>query len=394
MKKIFTLCASMALAVSSANAQSQQYGIYVDKTIEVGSFYGVTDLGGNEYGPGVKTPGDGVTVEYTNGSATKYILDLKKQFGSQFNQSSEFNSGALIGDAYIITGPMGDTYSSNWSPVDAGVLVCTGFKNTYDVSDPSYITSDDDSSSRWPEKDETGANIDYKKLNLYELQPNYWTGMTITVPDGKALNVEKISCALAAGNNMYWSIEIFDAANNLVYDSKVAQIKNGNSTTESKQVFHVGYSADITSTEVIEPLGGENYIKGILMSATTWQNIPSGDDTCLPITKEKIAKWTEAGFYDSTEGAGPASKFQPIPAGLQLKGKNTVRIYFCCKNSRLLGIDYLNIYGTLGDPVPGAISNITVDAAENAQAYNLAGQAVGASYKGVVIKGGKKFRQN
>lgn len=392
MKKIFTLCVALSFAVMSAKSQTNQYGIYVDKTTALGSFYGVTDLGNDEYGPGVKTPDDGVVVEYTNGSATKYVLDLKKQFGSQFNINNEFNYGALIGDAYKMTGPTGESYSSNWSPIDAGVLVCTGFKNMYDNTDPAYISSDDDSSSRWPEKDEAGANIDYKKLNLYELQPDYWTGMTITVPEGKALNVDKITCALAAGNNMYWSIDIFDSNNNLVYDSKVAQIKNGNSTTESKQVYHVGYSADITSTEVIEPLAGENYIKGILMSSTTWQNVPCGEETCLPITKEKIARWTEAGFYDSTEGAGPASKFQPIPAGLQLKGKNTVRIYFCCKNSRLLGIDYLNIFGTLGDA--SGISNITVDSSENAPAYNLAGQAVSASYKGVVIKGGKKFRQN
>ena len=40
------------------------------------------------------------------------------------------------------------------------------------------------------------------------------------------------------------------------------------------------------------------------------------------------------------------------------------------------------------------ISNVTVDSSADAPAYNLAGQAVSASYKGVVIKGGKKFRQN
>ncbi len=39
------------------------------------------------------------------------------------------------------------------------------------------------------------------------------------------------------------------------------------------------------------------------------------------------------------------------------------------------------------------ISTITSDAAANAPAYNLAGQKVSASYKGVVIKAGKKFVQ-
>lgn len=40
------------------------------------------------------------------------------------------------------------------------------------------------------------------------------------------------------------------------------------------------------------------------------------------------------------------------------------------------------------------ISDITVNSAKKDAAYNLAGQAVNASYKGIVIKGGKKFRQN
>lgn len=384
MKKIFTLAALTVVALG-ATAQSKRYGIYVDTELEPGTFYGVTDLGDNEYGPGVRTDGT-VGVTYTNGSATKYVLDLKKQFGSQFNHLSEFNTGAFIGDAYKT--PMG-TYSSNWSAVDAGVLVCSGFKNTYDETDPSYVKSDDDSGSRWPEKDASGSNIDYKKLNLHELNPDYWTGMTLDIPDGSTLNVDRISCAVTAGNNFNWSIVIFDANNNIVYDSKVAQIKNGNSTTESKQVFHIGYSAEITSEGVIEPLGGENYINGILMSASTWQNIPSGESTCLPVTKEKIAKWTEAGFYDSTDGGTPASRFQPIPADLKLTGKNTVRIYFGIKNSRLFGIQYLDVYGTLTGA--SGIEDITVDEAADAPLYNLAGQRVSSNYKDVVIKAGKKF---
>lgn len=46
--------------------------------------------------------------------------------------------------------------------------------------------------------------------------------------------------------------------------------------------------------------------------------------------------------------------------------------------------------------VPGSstgITNITTSAADNAPAYNLAGQKVGKSYKGVVIKAGKKMIQ-
>ena len=40
---------------------------------------------------------------------------------------------------------------------------------------------------------------------------------------------------------------------------------------------------------------------------------------------------------------------------------------------------------------PTGISNITTSEADNAPAYNLAGQKVNAAYKGIVIKNGKKM---
>jgi hypothetical protein len=48
----------------------------------------------------------------------------------------------------------------------------------------------------------------------------------------------------------------------------------------------------------------------------------------------------------------------------------------------------------LEDNTPTNISNTLVaPAAKNAKVYNLAGQQVNASYKGVVIKNGKKYVQ-
>ena len=49
-------------------------------------------------------------------------------------------------------------------------------------------------------------------------------------------------------------------------------------------------------------------------------------------------------------------------------------------------------FAPISAPVPTGINNITTEAADaNAPAYNLAGQKVSESYKGVVIKAGKKF---
>ena len=51
-------------------------------------------------------------------------------------------------------------------------------------------------------------------------------------------------------------------------------------------------------------------------------------------------------------------------------------------------------FAPISAPVPTGINNITTEAADaNAPAYNLAGQKVSTSYKGVVIKAGKKFVQ-
>ncbi len=51
-------------------------------------------------------------------------------------------------------------------------------------------------------------------------------------------------------------------------------------------------------------------------------------------------------------------------------------------------------FAPISAPVPTGINNITTSAADaNAPAYNLAGQKVSESYKGVVIKAGKKFVQ-
>jgi hypothetical protein len=68
------------------------------------------------------------------------------------------------------------------------------------------------------------------------------------------------------------------------------------------------------------------------------------------------------------------------------KGAVTFNIYNECKLA--------HAYVLLEDNTPTNISNALVaPAAKNAPVYNLAGQQVDASYKGVVIKNGKKYVQ-
>ena len=169
-----------------------------------------------------------------------------------------------------------------------------------------------------------------------------------------------ISFDCAAAQNFVWCIAIYDEAGNQKYFSGNAKMQNSNTINGSKELWQYANSAYISTTGVKE-------ISGYVVRDNVDQS--------------------------TLNSASPVKAFAVLPeGGLKLTGKNTVRLYYACKNARLLAIEHFWL--ETGDPVPGGISNITVDAAENAQAYNLAGQAVGASYKGVVIKGGKKFRQN
>ena len=384
MKKIFTLIA-MAVFALSANAQNT-YGIFMDETTMPGTLMGVTEeaIG---FTPGVTTAGD-VKVTYTNGKATKYVAELEQTFGANFFLSGNFNNGSFQYRPYIANGSVNAT----WSLMDGGVLVCTGYKNGKDETAAGFVGSDADAASRWPENennDETQPKIDYFKKNLYEIAPGYWTGMTIEVPAGQALNVDEISVAIGGGNAFYWSVAIFNEAGEMLYDSKVAQAQNNfNSTDAAKQSNICGFSADITSAGVSEPLAGYNFMP------KSWHS--SGgyfDDfikeTALPITLEKADKMAAAG-WDPTNKKSPVRKFQPLPAGLKLTGKNTVRVYFCCKNSRLFGLPYLYVKGTTGEGGSTGIDNVVVEN-ENAPGDNGAGQVVGNDYKGIVIKNGKKF---
>ena len=53
----------------------------------------------------------------------------------------------------------------------------------------------------------------------------------------------------------------------------------------------------------------------------------------------------------------------------------------------------VNLIQTVKDPSTGINNALVAPVAKNAPVYNLAGQQVNASYKGVVIQNGKKYVQ-
>ena len=179
---------------------------------------------------------------------------------------------------------------------------------------------------------------------------------------GKELNVTGIAFNCASNQNFIWAIAIYDEAGNQKYFSGNAKMRNSNSTDESKAKWQDGISAYITTTDVREISG--------------W------------VVRDNVE---QPGTLASTS---PAKAFAVLPeGGLKLTGKNTVRLYYACKNARLMAIERFWLETGSGDP--SGIGNIEVEniQSSNAQTYNLAGQAVGAGYKGIVVKGNKKFIQ-
>lgn len=341
MKKIFTLSLAL-IATLSASAQAK-YGLYTDtETMKADKMIcGATELSDGSYDFGYYQD-EKATVTKQNGMQLSY-LEVKANYPAVDRITTHYNAGNFGGNF---------AYNAEvWGVMDDALVYSSSL--TAEDAEPKPI---------WTKPNPAGGDdleVD-QTWDLIATAPDRWVGFAVDVAAGQELNVTGISFDCASNQNYIWCIAIYDEAGNQKYFSGNAKMGNCNTTDESKAIWQNANSAYITTTGVKE-----------------------------------ISGWVVRDNVDpSTLGsASPVKAFAVLPeGGLKLTGKNTVRLYYACKNARLLAIEHFWL--ETGDPVPGAISNITVDAAENAQAYNLAGQAVGASYKGVVIKGGKKFRQN
>lgn len=339
MKKIFTLSLAL-IATLSASAQAK-YGLYTELINDQKQIAGIM-ISEEVYDYGVYSDNE-VAVSKAKGSECFSYLDVVAAHPEVSRFSGYYNAGHT-GGSLLMGGEI-------WGVYDDILLYSTSKDGT-----------DAESSSRWVKVNPDGSENEVgQDWDLVATAPGYWAGFSVDIPSGKALNVNAISINMFASNNYVWCINIVDEAGNVKYNTGNAKMSNSNNYTNN-YMWQCGTSAYITSSSVREISG--------------WV---TGDDV----------------DQSTLSGTSPVKAFNTLPeGGLSLTGKNTIRVYFAVKNARLIGFEHFWLEGTLGDPVPGGISNITVDAAENAQAYNLAGQAVGASYKGVVIKDGKKFRQN
>lgn len=345
MKKIFTLSLALVAALS-ASAQAK-YGLYADtETMKAEKqICGPTDLGDGSYDFGYYQD-ENATVTKQNGMALSY-LEVKANYPNVDRITSHYNAGSFGGNF---------AYNAEvWGVGTTDDALVYSSSLTGEDADPKAI---------WTKPNPAGGE-DLEVNETWDLigtAPDRWIGFAVDVAAGKELNVTGIAFNCASNQNFIWAIAIYDEAGNQKYFSGNAKMGNSNSTDESKAKWQNGNSAYITTTGVRE-----------------------------------IAGWAVRDNVEQPGGLGktsPANAFAVLPAGgLKLTGKNTVRLYYACKNARLMAIERFWLETGSGDP--SGIGNIEVEniQSSNAQTYNLAGQAVGAGYKGIVVKGNKKFIQ-
>ena len=369
MKKIFTLFATSLLAVT-AYAQSGTVGIYTDWTSKSGKISGFENED-EDIEFGIHTVGD-VKVALAEGETVKSVVKMKKLYKA--NKETDFNSGRLF-------------YAGITESADIELLYCSGFRDGTSSDDCTY-SSDNDATSRFPEEDDINEEGGYyygrtdvlpmsTESDMAALNPDYWVGASIEVPAGQHFDVSKVSVKVAAGNSFWWCINIYSENGTALYKSGTCalQFSNGDKNTEG---YWMGGSADITSTGIEEPNGGTQYQDGGELAAA---------GLSLPITAEKVAAYEAATEAKFANHKTPMACFQPLPENLQLPaGKNTARIYFGKRNSRLFCPVELSVIGELAAGEAG-IETVSTTAATTV--YTLLGQKATADAKGLQVRNGK-----
>ncbi len=307
MKKFFTL--SLAL-VAALSVSAQKYGLYTDtETFKSDKqIAGVTELADGSFDFGYYKD-ENVKVTKQNGMPLAY-LDVKANYPEVDRLTTHYNAGNFGGNF---------AYNAEvWGVFDDALVYSS-----------SLTSADADPKDVWTKPNPAGGDdleVD-QSWDLIATAPDRWVGFAVDVAAGKELNVTGISFDCASNQNFIWCIAIYDEAGNQKYFSGNAKMGNCNSTDESKAKWQNANSAYITTTEVKE-----------------------------------ISGWVIRDNVDqSTLGsASPVKAFSHLPeGGIKLTGKNTVRLYYACKNARLMAIEHFWIEGSAGES--SGINSINAD---------------------------------
>ena len=144
-----------------------------------------------------------------------------------------------------------------------------------------------------------------------------------------------------------------------------------------------------------DPVDGQQrvWVKGIIVGALNSAGSAFADDVL-----SNIALGATAGEEDAAKTVPIQLPTGAIRAGLNVvdnpsnKGKEVMVYGYLLKYMGRAGIKNVDTYILDGNEVSG-INNIIADQLKNGTVYNVAGQMVTESYKGLVIKNGKKMIQ-
>ncbi len=313
----------------------------------------------------------------------KYILaNLGRDWGGAGASVYYFN----------LKNEIGDKLKFEWKDMGGGVSAATANLHIYDF-DPTI-------NAKYNTTGSTGANIngvvpDEKALELYEgvvsklgFTPEKMYSDVLNLDENSAYNV----CNIAASNGVTRDITLKLAltANNwspivlpfaltaeqiatmFGSDAKVAELK----TADNAQI-------NFTTATAIE--ANKPYIINVA------ENFASANISGIKLVKadaqQTVAGWTFCGIYEA--GKVPVDSYYFNNSQLKKAADGTTDIKpFCAylSNATAETVTY-----TI-DGVLTAINKVKVgvDAEGNGPIYNLAGQKVDSSYKGIVIKNGKK----
>lgn len=308
MKKFFTLSLALVAAIS---ASAQKYGLYTDTlTMKADKqICGATELPDGTYDFGYYQD-DNVKVTKQNGMPLAY-LDVKAKYPEVDRLTTHYNAGNFGGNF---------AYNAQvWGVFDDALVYSS-----------SLTSADDEPKAIWTKPNPAGGeDLEVNQTwDLIATAPDRWVGFAVDVAAGKELNVTGISFDCASNQNYIWCIAIYDEAGNQKYFSGNAKMGSCNSTDEGKAQWQNANSAYITTTGVKE-----------------------------------ISGWVARDNVDPSKlgSESPVKAFSPLPeGGLKLTGKNTVRLYYACKNARLLAIEHF----WLESGESSGVENINVESAQ------------------------------
>ena len=307
MKKIFTLSLALVAAIS---ASAQKYGLYTDtETMKAEKKICGFELADGSYDFGYHQD-ENVKVTKQNGMPLAY-LDVKANYPEVDRLTTHYNAGNFGGNF---------AYNAQVWGVEDDALVYSSSLDATDAEPKAIWTKPNPAGGDDLEVDES--------WDLIGTAPDRWVGFAVDVAAGKELNVTGISFNCASNQNYIWCIAIYDEAGNQKYFSRNAKMDKCNSTDEAKAQWQNATSAYITTSSVRE-------ISGWAVRDNIEQ--PGG-----------LAK------------TSPANAFAVLPeGGLKLTGKNTVRLYYACKNARLMAIEHF----WLESGESSGVENINVESA-------------------------------